>query len=111
MISEKTMKNRAAGGARFLDEVDPGWHERVDPDLLNMSVAWIDMDKGCGCVLAHLDGRHFQGGLRRYDIRFEASAGLGFTFESPDFDYTSQWDILTAAWREEILSRRIEEEA
>ena len=109
MISEPTIKNRAAGGARFLDEVDPGWHQRVDPDLLDMSVAWIEFDSGCGCVLAQLDGKHFQGGLRQYNIQFETSTGLGFTFETPDFDYTSQWEKLTDAWRTEILSRRKEE--
>ena len=108
MISEKMLSDRAAGGARFLDEVDPGWEWHLDVDKLSMSVAWIDQD-GCGCVLAQLDGKHFQDGLRSYHIEYKQAEVLGFTIEPPDFDYTSQWDKLTDLWRTEILFRRKEE--
>ena len=110
MISEKTITNRAAGGARFLDEIDHDWYQRVDSDLLDMSIAWMGTDQKCGCILAQLHGRHFQDGLRLYRISHMESATLGFTLNSPDFDFTGQWDKLTAAWREEILSRHTQEE-
>ncbi len=108
--SERLLQHRAAAGAQLLDALDEGWQWRADPEKLQMDVGRI-LENGCGCVLAQLDGRSFQGSINSYQIDKEAEVPLGFTLDRPDFDHTSQWDKLTVAWRAEILSRRQVEEA
>ena len=42
-----TVAERVAAGAAFLDEREPGWCKRIDPDRLDMSAE-------CRCVLGQL---------------------------------------------------------
>lgn len=101
---------RAARGAAYLDDVDPGWFERVDPETLALG------DGHC-CVLGQLHGE-FRLGLGRTAILQFGSApraslspvSLGFHGVTgvperwQDLDYV----YLTDAWQAEIRCRQEE---
>jgi len=107
-VSYESARERAAAGAAFLDEQQPGWYEIIDVDGLELS-------HGGACVLGQLHGE-FRMGLGRAAIFNFSSAPranlspvrLGFlcvqgvSAAEQDRDY----DLLNAAWREEIRRRR-----
>lgn len=106
LSTESTLFHRAQAGALLLDSIEAGWYHHTDPDKLQMDVGWIGDGKlGCGCVLALLDGRSFNKGASDRHIDGEARVSLGFTLDNRDFDFISQWEILTKAWQQEILVR------
>lgn len=99
---------RAARGATYLDSIDPGWYERLDP-------FGLALDSGSHCVLGQLHGE-FRQGLGRADILHMSSApranlspvslgflserGLSPTLEALDYQHLDQ------AWQEEIERRQ-----
>jgi hypothetical protein len=99
---------RATRGAAYLDEADPGWHERLNP-------ATLELADGAHCVLGQLHGG-FRDGLLRARVLDLSSAplaslspvGLGFQArrdlggEVEALDYA----FLNRAWREAIAARR-----
>ena len=101
-------RRRAARGAAYLDDADPGWHERLDPDHLTLA-------DGTCCVLGQLHG-DFRLGLGRSSILHLSSApraslspvDLGFLCVQGVSDAWQAHDygLLDRAWREEIARRR-----
>ena len=99
---------RAGRGAALLDDQDPGWAGRVDPDGLHLS-------DGRACVLGQLHGDYRRGlGRARVldlssapgrfvspvDLGFQAVGDLGGAAEALDYTH------LTRAWRECVTERR-----
>ena len=104
---------RAGRGAALLDDQDPGWAARVDPDGLALG-------DGQACVLGQLHGdyRRGLGRARVLDLtsapgRFVSPVDLGFQAvgdlggPAEDLDYA----LLTRAWRERVAARRALREA
>lgn len=98
---------RAARGAAFLDDADPGWPARIDPSRLELA-------DGEACVLGQLHGGYRLGlGRARIlnlssaplasaspvELGFQAVRELGEDIE--DLDYA----FLTRAWRECLHAR------
>ncbi|MFB6097787.1 MAG: hypothetical protein ABEK84_01465 [Salinibacter sp.] len=65
-ITEDAVQERVQRGAEYLDEVDPGWHRRIDPDAL-------ELENGRRCVLGQLHGE-FRLGLGRSHVVSLSSA-------------------------------------
>lgn len=76
---------RVAAGARFLDEHEPGWWQRINVSRLNLS-------DSCRCIRGQLDGD-----------ADEFDPNLGFDIYPLDDD--AAYDELTAEWRRVITSR------
>lgn len=53
-VSPERARRRAARGAAYLDDVDPGWYRRLDLEALTL-------DDGRSCVLGQLHGTFRQG--------------------------------------------------
>jgi hypothetical protein len=109
-ITPDGASGRAKQGAAFLDDADPGWAARVDPDSLRLG-------DGESCVLGQLHGDYRRGLFRSrvldgssafsrfvspVDLGFQASGGAGEEAERLDYAY------LTRAWRDEVRARRDE---
>ena len=103
-------RERAARGADFLDDANPGWAAHVDPDRLELS-------DGRSCVLGQLHGGYRLGlgrarilnlssapiaSLSPVDLGFQAVGDLGEAAE--DLDYA----FLTRAWRECLRARQLD---
>ncbi len=110
-LTPDVARARAARGADLLDDRDPGWAARVDPDTLRLG-------DGAACVLGQLWGEYRRGlGRARVldlssapsrfvspvDLGFQAVGDLGEAAE--DLDYA----LLTRAWRAEVVRRRVGE--
>ena len=106
-ITLDAARARAARGAAFLDDADPGWAVRIDPGRLELA-------DGEACVLGQLHGGYRLGlGRARIlnlssaplasaspvELGFQAVRGLGEDIE--DLDYA----FLTRAWRECLEAR------
>ncbi len=101
-------RQRAQRGAAYLDEVDPGWHRRIDP-------AMLALDDGAYCVLGQLHG-DFRRGLSRASVLHLSSApranlspvrlGLLCVQGVPEAWQEQDYRHLDRAWREEIARRR-----
>lgn len=101
-----TARERAAAGATLLDQVAPGWYEKV-------KIRQLDLSSGCRCVLAQLEERQsgnasYAEGLGRLlsfipsrRVRERRARELGF-----DYAGGSDYPLLTEAWRDEIRKRR-----
>lgn len=109
-ISYEYARERVVAGAAFLDEQQPGWYEAIDVDTLELA-------HGGSCVLGQLHGE-FRLGLGRTAIFNFSSAprsslspvGLGFLCVQgvSAAEQERDYDLLNAAWREEVRCRRQE---
>ena len=104
---------RVERGAAYLDEIDPGWYRRIDPDTLELS-------SGRACVLGQLHGE-FRRGLSRthlLDLSSAPRANLspvaygfrcvqGVPNDVQDQDYA----LLNQAWHTAIRERRTADRA
>jgi hypothetical protein len=89
----------ASRGADLLDAENPTWYRITDLDTLDMS----DPDF---CVLGQVYGDYCDGLLKLNLTAFGARVrnyGFDMLSGTPDEDFT----LLTQAWREQILLRRI----
>ena len=107
-INPANARSRVDRGATYLDDVDPGWHRRVDADTLELS-------SGHACVLGQLHG-DFRLGLGRAHLLNLSSApqpslspiAYGFRCvqnvpaEHQDRDYR----LLNTAWQAEVRARQ-----
>lgn len=112
-ITEEAVRARVERGAAYLDQMDPGWHRRIDPDTLAL-------DSGRHCVLGQLHGE-FRLGLGRSDVlslssapRFSLSPvaygfkcveGVSEAWQKRDYE------LLTRAWRAAVRIRWAEDVA
>jgi hypothetical protein len=106
-ITEEKVRERVRRGAEYLDDMDPGWHRRVDADTL-------ELEDGQHCVLGQLHG-DFRLGLGRSHVLTLSSAprsslspvaygfkcveGVSDEWEARDYE------LLTQAWRAAVRSR------
>ena len=106
-------RERAAQGAAYLDDADPGWYRHVEADSLALS-------DGQSCILGQLHGDFRLGLIRAHLLNLSSApranlspVRLGFfavrgadpAVEALDYDYLDQ------AWREEVLRRQAEDAA
>lgn len=99
---------RVRAGARYLDDVDPGWCERID-------AATLELNDGACCVLGQLHG-DFRRGLARahlLDLSSAPRANLmpwrfGFQCEPGLDEETAARDyaFLDRAWQAVIAERK-----
>ncbi|CAN5629188.1 hypothetical protein BH23BAC4_BH23BAC4_14930 [soil metagenome] len=98
---------RAQRGAAYLDEVDPGWHTRLD-------LSTLELADGAGCVLGQLHG-DYRFGLGRARVLDFSSAPLA-SLSPVDLGFQSDLRIegrlaeqdyafLTVAWQQEVRNR------
>ena len=107
-ITSEAAWERAARGADYLDEVDPGWYRRVDAGTMELAHA------AC-CVLGQLHG-DFRAGLSRSRLLSMGSApranlspvhfgflceqGVGVALQEADYEN------LNRAWQGEVWRRQ-----
>jgi hypothetical protein len=99
---------RAAAGAALLDRRLPGWHQDVDPD-------WLDMEDGRVDMLGQLYGWFEIGiaaltpGLGEAEVEAWVVAH-GFDLDDSDLPpkggSVDAYQVLTEAWRAELVRRR-----
>lgn len=107
-----TIAERVAAGAVFLDAHEPGWWQRIDLEKLAL-------ESPCRCVLGQLETPRLQPTDWSEDAYERACQRYGFELDAYDdpgrepdeyrFGFNarlSEYDILTAAWRELIAARR-----
>ena len=108
MISQQEAEARVAKGAAHLDQVRPGWHERID-------VGALTLHDPCGCIVGQLCGtrQHFNLGRDALDLTGGAigtAVMYGFDANMRDTDFESSCDevfaLLQDAWIAEIARRR-----
>lgn len=107
-VTYDAARKRVERGAAYLDDVDPGWHDRVDPSTLELA-------DGSACVLGQLHG-DFRLGLGRSHLINLSSAprgslspvAYGFKGASdvPEDVQDRDYRMLNRAWREAIRERR-----
>lgn len=107
-ITAPNAQARVARGADYLDEVDPGWHLRVDPDTLELA-------SGRACVLGQLHG-DFRLGLGRAHLLNLSSAprpslspvayGFRCVQNVPEAAQDRDYVFLNRAWTAEIRTRQ-----
>ncbi len=104
----RVLASRAAAGAAALDERQPGWAARIDPDR-------IDLPSDRGNPLTLLRGDFYEGllGLVHADpdpqVRSHPYAWAvthGFDIDASVVDATAAYAELDACWRIEIATRR-----
>ncbi len=110
-ISPERAARRVARGAAYLDEVDPTWYRRVDPETLELS-------SGSSCVLGQLHGE-FRLGLRRAHLFHLSSApranlsptAYGFFNERHVSEELKEKDFryLNRAWKSEVKKRQADD--
>lgn len=106
-ITEEAVQERVQRGAAYLDEVDPGWHRRVNADTL-------ELEDGRHCVLGQLHGE-FRLGLGRSHLVSLSSApraslspvahGFKCVGNVSEAWQARDYELLTAAWREAVQTR------
>jgi len=110
-ISLEDARTRVERGAAYLDEIDPGWHRRVDPDTLELS-------SGSSCILGQLHG-DFRMGLSRSQLidlssapraslspvsyGFQCVSGVDDAAQDRDYAYLNQ------AWQEAVQQRQVDD--
>ena len=106
-ISALGARGRVARGAAYLDEMDPGWAERID--------VWsLDLAHGNTCILGQLHGSFPLGlgraglfslssapraGFSPVDLGFHCVQGVCEALQEQDYEY------LNEAWHAEIEAR------
>lgn len=107
-ITYANAQERVSRGAAYLDDVDPGWHARVDPETLELA-------SGRACVLGQLHG-DFRLGLGRAHLLSLSSAprpslspvtyGFRCVQDVPAAEQDRDYAFLDRAWQAEIRKRR-----
>jgi hypothetical protein len=107
-ITPAAARARVRRGAAYLDAVDPGWAERLDPDTLALA------DGRC-CVLGQLHG-DFRQGLGRARLLNLSSApraslspvayGFHCVQGVPEADQARDYALLDRAWHAALRARR-----
>jgi hypothetical protein len=107
-ITPDAARERVRRGADYLDDVDPGWDARLDPETLELS-------DGTCCVLGQLHG-DFRLGLGRsalFDLSSAPRASLspvklGFLCRQdvPEALQARDYAYLNRAWRVELMRRQ-----
>ena len=107
-ITADKVQGRVQRGAEYLDEIDPGWHRRVNADTL-------ELEDGQHCVLGQLHGE-FRLGLGRSHVLTLSSApraslspvAYGFKCVEGVSDawQARDYELLTQAWRAAVRRRQ-----
>lgn len=88
--------NQVTAGIAYLSTIDPGWHDRINLNSL-------DVKHGHFCVLALLGGGSWTEGNKKYQVRDESQQlKLGFYVHPETPEMAERYRELTALWRHEI---------
>ena len=110
-ITEEAVQKRVERGAEYFDDVDAGWHRRVNAETL-------ELGNGERCVLGQLHGG-FRLGLGRSQVLSLSSAPraslspVAYGFKCVE-GVSDEWqardyELLTAAWRRAVWARTAHE--
>lgn len=110
-ITPEKARERVQRGAAFLDNADPEWYRRVDPETLALS-------DGHHCVLGQIHGE-FRLGLGRSHLISLSSAPraslspVAYGFKCVD-GVSDDWqkrdyDLLDEAWKEAVQNRQADD--
>jgi len=107
-ITVEKVQERVRRGAAYLDDVDPGWHRRIDPAVL-------ELGHGRQCILGQLHGE-FRLGLGRSHLITMSSApraslspvAYGFKCVDgvPEPWKERDYELLNEAWRDAVQTRQ-----
>jgi hypothetical protein len=92
-------RDRARCGAEYLDQLEPGWYNRVDVERLDISVA-------TECVIGQLYGSYNNWRNSKDCGSANFTVKHGFFVRTPK---KKNWEKQTEAWKQEILARREQE--
>ena len=107
-------------GIAWLDDQDPTWRERVDPDRLDMAMGayWRDLADNCGCVGAQLDPHGSYDHFLRTSLPEEVGPvswavehGFELPFQRDLAVARVAYDALTAAWLRLAFGREVAADA
>lgn len=97
-----TIADRAAAGAAWLDQHEPGWVNLID-------LGELDLGECESCILGQLVG-DFEDAVQRHQLVPLTAVALGFDLDPAcpegDAGCTCDFPALTTAWRELIAGRR-----
>jgi hypothetical protein len=107
-ITPEAVRERVQRGATYLDDLDPGWHRRVDADTL-------ELDDGRHCILGQLHGE-FRLGLGRSHLISMSSAPraslspVAYGFKCVEH-VSDEWkardyELLNEAWSKAVRTRQ-----
>lgn len=107
-ITPDQARERVQQGAAYLDDVDPGWHRRIDSEIL-------ELGDGKHCILGQLHGE-FRLGLGRSNLISMSSApraslspvayGFKCVENVPEAWQAYDYDLLNEAWRQAVRARQ-----
>lgn len=99
--SERSALLRAGRGAEFLDEHEPGWHERLRPVL-----GWLDLGSQYFCVGGHLHGS-YGAALAEWGLTDDEAADVGLEHVDTidPLVILADYAALTEAWRTLTIAR------
>lgn len=91
--------SRVAKGAALLDEMEPGWYQKIDLDTLSLG--------SCStCVIGQLYGYYCERSLIALGLDYESDYIFGFDAQFRNGQYEEETYLtLTSLWREEINQR------
>lgn len=107
-ITAENARNRVQRGAEYLDNVDPEWYRRVNPETL-------ELGDGRHCILGQLHGEFRLGLGRSHLINMSSApraslspASYGFKCIEgvPDEWKARDYAFLNDAWQEAVRSRQ-----
>lgn len=99
-INENSIRSRVSRGAKFLDKKEPGWYNKVNPDIL-------DIRSETNCVLGQIYRRYISGLVQLNLYGTGKKVSYGFTPNCTGIDNIYRLSgLLNKYWRKEILKRR-----
>jgi len=106
-MAESEITKRAKRGAELMDRIMPGWHSQIDLDELDMSSCYK-------CILGQVYGNYPYGTLHVFmDLehgkdcdREEERNGFTSAVYPATPESQTEYELLGAAWKAEILKRR-----
>lgn len=108
----KTIDARVEQGAKVLDELVPGWYNRIALNILDLSSCYRcalgqlfgDFHKGTPYLMVHVKNRPeipIPTGLPAVDLGFDIESGHSVTGVASD-----DFNMMTEAWTLEVEKRR-----
>lgn len=97
-----SIEKRVARGADLLDEIYPGWENRI-------SLRQLDIGCSFGCIIGQLYGQFTRYSVEeKIGVRLWSTPKYGFADHVYTTRYSSkirQWEKLTDEWRRVIMAR------
>lgn len=104
LVSHDELAQRVTSGAAMLDATQPGWAERVLPQLDRLDMSRTDDD-----IVSLVTGSTFYRGLGILRVAHGPDRTYGFRLAPEDVgsteNHSSTYGLLTSLWRQEVEKR------